>query len=111
MNKPMTMTIATLGFLVVTAAASAQTPAPPQSRHPGTLQQLGLRLRDGVQSGQLTKGEAARLRARLAAFRQHREALGAHLGTRTPEQRRALAGERRRLSRMLFRLTHNRVRR
>ena len=64
------------------------------------------RIRQGVQSGELTPAEAARLRARKAGVRQEKEMAKAD-GVVTTEERKEIRGDQRRTSRAIYRQKHD----
>lgn len=64
------------------------------------------RINQGVKSGQLTAGEAARLKAREAKI-QHDKKVAKSDGTVTPAERRKLRREENRTSRKIYKLKHN----
>ena len=64
------------------------------------------RIRQGVQSGELTPAEAARLRGREANIRQDKQAAKAD-GVVTPGERREVKGDERRTSRAIYRQKHD----
>ena len=111
MKTPITAAIATIGLLAVSVTASAQTQAAPQADKARPRQQIGQKVRAGVESGQLTKGELTRLRARVAAVRERGKALRTGSTAVTPELRRGLRRQWRQVNRMIFRLKHNRIHR
>ena len=64
------------------------------------------RIRQGVASGELTRAEAARLRAREANITATKQAARAD-GAVTPAERRVVRGEERRTSRAIYRQKHD----
>jgi len=89
-------------------AAQAQAGQPPAAGRQVTP--LGQRVREGVRTGQLTRGELRRVRARIAGVRRQAQQLrgdGAFSAAERREIRRAWRG----VSRHLFQLRHNAIRR
>lgn len=64
------------------------------------------RIGQGIKSGQLTPGEAARLEAREAKIQRDKRKAKAD-GTVTPAERRKLQREENRASRKIYKLKHN----
>lgn len=109
MMKHITCAMAVAVLLAAPVASAAQTAATPQSPAAGRRAAMGQRLRDGVRSGQLTRGELRRVRTRLAAIRAHATQLRA--GGLSRAERATLRREWHRASRLVFGLKHNQVRR
>jgi len=109
MMKHITCATALIALLFA-PTLSAQTATRPQGQ-PGRAQQaMRVRIRDGVRSGQLTTAEVQVIRQRLTNFRAHAQELR-RAGTLTPQDRSTLRRQWRQLSRTVFGLRHNRVRR
>ncbi|GAA3993390.1 hypothetical protein [Hymenobacter antarcticus] len=71
MKKPLFSLVALVGALTVSQVASAQTVTPGiNARHGNERARIG----QGVATGELTRTEAARLRAREAAIQQDKKA-------------------------------------
>ena len=64
------------------------------------------RIKQGVKSGELTRGEAARLEAREAKI-QHDKKVAKSDGQVTPAERRKLQREENRASHKIYKLKHN----
>jgi uncharacterized membrane protein len=94
--------VALLG-LTLAAPAAAQTAR--QGAHPIKPKLLQQRIRAGVRAGQITPQERAALRQQLQSFRQQLQAMRAN-GKLTPEQRRTMKQEWRKISRDVFRARH-----
>jgi len=98
-----------LAVPVTTFAAQAQA-AQPQPPAGTKVQAIGQRVREGVRTGQLTRGEVRRLRARMAGVRRHAQELR-RAGTLSPVERREVRRAWRGVNRQLFLLRHNQIRR
>ena len=90
------------------AALGAEEPAQ-TGRTPHSAKRLGERLRDGIRVGDLTRGEARRLRGRIGQLRSHAALLRA--GGLTPDERQQLRRRGQAVSQQVMRLRHNDVRR
>jgi hypothetical protein len=102
MKKRVFLTI--LGLLVLSccgAFAQAQTPVVNQRQR---NQQA--RIRQGVKSGELTRGEAGRLEAQQGKIERDKM-IAKSDGKVTPKERRHLRREENRASRHIYRLKHN----
>ncbi len=102
----MRMTKAVLVALLIAIAAGSvisQTQTPVISKREHRQQ---ARIRQGVKSGELTRGEARRLEARERKIRADKKAAKAD-GKVTPAERRKLNREQNRASRKIYRLKHN----
>jgi len=96
---------APLAVLLVMAAELPAAQA--QALRPATNQPVErARIRQGVSSGELTRPEAARLRAREANITATKQAARAD-GVVTPTERRVVRGEERRTSRAIYRQKHD----
>ncbi len=95
----LTLTLAT----AVAAVASAQTATPRIDRREARQQ---ARIRQGVRSGELTRGEAARLRAGERHI-DRMEARAKSDGVVTPRERARITRAQNRESRRIHRLKHN----
>ncbi len=93
---------ATLCAPVAALAGGGQTAPSPQAG-------AAMRIRQGVRAGDLTRGETGRLRSRLAALRTI--AASWRGGGLNARERQLLGHLRRDLSRQIFRLRHNDIRR
>jgi hypothetical protein len=69
------------------------------------------RIREGIQSGQLTRGEVGRLRARIAAQRASGMAMRRSGATLSRAERLRIARGWREINRQIFRFRHNAMRR
>lgn len=102
-----------LSLVLLVPVASAQTPVGPvnQAGRQARGAAVKQRLRQGVQQGQITRGELTRIRAELRTVREQARAVRAAGASASPEQRRALRQELQKLNRMIFVMRHNRIRR
>ncbi len=102
--------VISLGFASM-AAAQAQAPATPDDHPAGVNQRLENqhdRIHQGVQDGELTKGEATRLRADDAGIRaEERVDRKANDGKLTSGERQHLEKQLNRNSRHIYRAKHN----
>ena len=106
----MPLRIAGLSLAFLLAAAPAAFAQPPSSAAPSRVP-LAARIRSGVQSGQPTAAELARVRARIAAVRARAAAMRASDESLSAAERAGLRRAWRGVSRQLFRLKHNRIHR
>jgi hypothetical protein len=94
---------------VTVSAAQEQPAANPQTKTPVITKRQAnqrARIRQGVRSGELTRGEAARLRAKERKIQAEKKAAKSD-GTVTQGERRHLKREENRTSRQIYRLKHN----
>jgi hypothetical protein len=91
-------------LLAVTATLAAANPQTPRVDRRQAAQHL--RIRDGVKHGQLTRGEAARLRTGQAHVRRMERRVKSD-GIVTPRERARLGHAQDVQSRRIFRLKHN----
>src|SRR5258707_775989 len=89
--------------LLIAASGYAQTATPVVTDKQINQQE---RIKEGVQSGELTKPETRRLEAREAKI-QHDKKVAKSDGVVTPEERAKLRREERRTSRAIYRDKHN----
>ena len=97
-------------MLAATAASAQSRQTAPQPR-PAEKLHIGPRIREGIQSGQLTRPEVQQLRQRFGRIREHAKVLRGEARRLTPEDRRKVLREWRQASRALFLLRHNKLRR
>jgi len=101
--KPSFFAAALVALLVAAELPAARA----QVLRPATSQPVErARIRQGVRSGELTRPEAARLRAREANITATKQAALAD-GVVTPTERRVVRGEERRASRAIYRQKHD----
>jgi hypothetical protein len=111
MVKHITCAAALAALLAVPAAAAGSQARQAGGHRPGVAAQLiKARVTTGLRSGQLTRGEAARIRVALAEFRAQAQAMRAD-GKLSPDDRQTLKRRWRSISRRVFQLKHNSVRR
>ena len=103
MKKSLLSLIAILGLLATVQAASAQTATP--SINARQANQRG-RIHQGVASGELTRSEAARLRAREASIRQNKQAARAD-GIVTRDERQDIRQDAQKASHAIYRQKHD----
>lgn len=99
--KTLILSLALAGITSLTASAQTPTPAIGQKQ----VNQHE-RIKEGVDSGQLTKKEARHLRARQAKIR-HDKRVARMDGVVTPAERKQLHKEQRRASRAIHRQKHD----
>ena len=104
MKKTLLSAIAAGALLLVSHTASAQTATPGINARQRNEQ---TRIRQGVRSGELTRPEAARLRAREADIRQDKRAAKAD-GVVTRDERQDIRQDERQASRAIYRQKHDR---
>jgi hypothetical protein len=99
-------------FIVCSATALAQDPNPPQTGKTKTPvvreRQMNqrARIRQGVKSGELTKGEARHLRQEQKTIQAEKQ-MAKTDGTVTPAERAKLRRDQNKASRDIYRLKHN----
>ncbi len=96
-----------VGMIVLTGILSVASVA--QDKTPGINQRQRnqqARIREGVKSGELTKGETARLEAREGKIQADKLEAKSD-GKVTPAERRKLKHEQNRASRAIYRMKHN----
>jgi hypothetical protein len=107
-----TRSLLLLVFIVCSVGAFAQDPTPPQ---PGTKKTPVInerqknqraRIRQGVQSGELTKGEARKLRQEQKTIQAEKQMAKAD-GKVTPAERAQMRKDQNKASRDIYRLKHN----
>lgn len=103
MNKPLFSLLAALLLLASSSAASAQTATPALNARQANER---ARIRQGVATGQLTRPEAARLRARQTAIHQEKKAARAD-GVVTRDERQAIRKDENQASRAIYRQKHD----
>ncbi len=89
--------------------AQEGTPQPVKPKTPVVTQRQAnqrARIRQGVKSGELTPGEAAKLRSEQRSIRAEKQAAKAD-GKVTPAERRELRHDQNKASRDIYRLKHN----
>jgi hypothetical protein len=91
-------------FSVISYATSAQTTT--TAKHVSTIKNDRQRIRQGVKSGELTKVEAARLKAQTARVNQERKEYKSD-GVVTPEERKDLRQDKKKLSRKIYKQKHD----
>ena len=87
--------------LTLAGPVAAQTRQEPRARATGQKSLMGMRIRQGIRSGQLTRDELAMIRQRLQAFRAEVRQRRAD-GTLTMEDRQELRRQWRQISRLVF---------
>ena len=103
MKKPLFSLIAALALFACSHAASAQTATPGINARQHNERD---RIHQGVASGELTRPEAARLRAREADIRQDKVAAKSD-GVVTRDERQDIRKDERRASRAIYRQKHD----
>jgi hypothetical protein len=103
MNKNLLSLLAAFGLLVISHTASAQTATPGIN---ATQRNERARIHQGVASGQLTRPEAARLKAREADIRQDKRMAKAD-GVVTRDERQDIRKEEAHASRAIHRQKHD----
>jgi hypothetical protein len=103
MHKNLLSLVAAFGLLLVAQAASAQTATPGIN---ATQRNERARIRQGVASGELTRPEAARLKAREADIRQDKRMAKAD-GVVTRDERQGIRKEEAHASRAIHRQKHD----
>jgi len=107
----MLVTALVLGLFCGTIIAQEQ-PTPPPPRTPKTpritKRQINqqARIRQGVKSGEITKGETRRLEKEQAKI-QHDKKIAKADGKVTPQERQKIRREQNKASRDIYRLKHN----
>jgi hypothetical protein len=91
-------------FSVLSYATSAQTAT--TAKRVSTIKNDKQRIRQGVNSGELTKMEAARLKAQTAKVKQERKDYKAD-GVVTTEERKDLRQDKKKLSRRIYKQKHD----
>jgi peptidoglycan hydrolase CwlO-like protein len=102
MNVKIILAIAIFSTASYTSAAQTTTTAKPVS----TIKNDRQRIRDGVKSGELTKAEAARLKAQTIKLNQERKDYKAD-GVITTEERKDLRQDKKKLSRRIYKQKHD----
>jgi peptidoglycan hydrolase CwlO-like protein len=102
MNVKIILAIAIFSTVSFAASAQTTTTAKPVS----TIKNDRQRIRQGVKSGELTKAEAARLKAQTAKVNQERKDYKAD-GVVTTEERKDLRQDKKRLSRRIYKQKHD----
>jgi hypothetical protein len=92
-------------FAVISATSFAQT-ASTISKPVSTLKNDSRRIHNGVKSGELTKAEAARLKAQQARIKMERKDYKID-GVVSPEERKDLRQDKKRLSRNIYKQKHD----
>jgi hypothetical protein len=103
MKKSLFSLVAALGLLTISHVASAQTATPGIN---ATQRNERARIHQGVASGELTKNEAARLKARQADIRQDKQMAKAD-GVVTRDERQGIRKEEAHSSRAIHRQKHD----
>ncbi len=102
MNAKIILTIAIFSTASYVASAQTTTTAKPVS----TIKNDRQRIRQGVKSGELTRAEAARLKAQTAKVNQERKDYATD-GVITTEERKDLKQDKKRLSRRIYKQKHD----
>ncbi len=102
MNVKIILAIAVFSTASYASSAQTTTTAKPVS----TIKNDKQRIRQGVKSGELTKAEAARLKAQTAKVNQERKDYKAD-GVVTTEERKDLRQDKKRLSRRIYKQKHD----
>lgn len=102
MNNSLFSLLTAAGLLAAVTAASAQAAAPGIARPAHER----ARIRQGVASGELTRPEAARLKARQATIQQDKRAARAD-GVVTRDERQDIRQDERQASRAIYRQKHD----
>ena len=103
MKKSLFSLIAAVALLATTHTASAQTATPGINARQHSQR---ARIKQGVASGELTRPEAARLRAREADIRQDKRAAKAD-GIVTRDERQDIRKDEKQASRAIYRQKHD----
>jgi len=106
--KTTTIFIATLAFGLVCGIATAQNQPVPANTPRVTHRQINqqARIKQGVKSGELTKGETRKLEREQAKI-QHDKKVAKSDGKITPQERRKIIREQNKANRDIYRLKHN----
>jgi hypothetical protein len=103
-------TLALALLMAGTAVAFAQEEAPPPKPKTPVINQRQVnqhaRIRQGVKSGELTKGEAAKLRSEQRDIRRDKK-MAKTDGKVTPAERQEIRKDQNKASRDIYRLKHN----
>ena len=91
-------------FSIVSYTTSAQTTT--TAKHVSTIKNDRQRIRQGVQSGELTRAEAARLKAQTVKVSKERKDYKAD-GVVTTEERKDLRQDKKKLSRKIYKQKHD----
>ena len=91
-------------FITIAYTSNAQ--APVAARHASTIKNDRKRIRQGAQSGELTKAETARLAAQTVKLKKEKEAYKAD-GVVTAEERKDFRKDKRRVSKNIYRQKHD----
>jgi hypothetical protein len=102
MNVKIILAIAIFSTVSYAASAQTTTTAKPAS----TIKNDRQRIRQGVKSGELTKVEAARLKAQTAKVNQERKEYKSD-GVVTTEERKDLRQDKKKLSRRIYKQKHD----
>ena len=102
MNVKIILAVAIFSTVSYAATAQTTTTAKPVS----TIKNDKQRIRQGVKSGELTRAEAARLKAQTAEVKQERKEIKAD-GVVTTEERKDLRQDKKKLSRRIYRQKHD----
>ncbi len=102
MNVKIILAIAIFSTVSYATSAQTSTTAKPVS----TIKNDRQRIRQGVKSGELTKAEATRLKAQTAKVNQERKEYKAD-GVVTPEERKDLRQDKKKLSRRIYKQKHD----
>ena len=102
MNVKIILAVAIFSTVSYAATAQTSTTAKPVSSIKNDRQ----RIRQGVKSGELTKAEAAKLKAQTAQVNQERKEYKAD-GVITTEERKDLRQDKKKLSRRIYRQKHD----
>lgn len=104
------VTLVLLGFATVAfAQEQPTTPPPPKPKTPVITKRQAkqhARIHQGVKSGELTKGEAAKLRAEQRKIAAEKRVAKAD-GKVTPAEKRIITKDQNKASRDIYRLKHN----
>ena len=103
MKKTLFSALTALALLAINFSASAQTATPGINASQRNEQ---ARIQQGVRSGELTRAEAARLKAREADIRQDKRAAKAD-GVVTPGERHEIRKDQNQASRAIYRQKHD----
>ncbi|WP_310394054.1 hypothetical protein [Hymenobacter sp.] len=103
MQKSLFSLLAALGCFAASHAAAAQTATPGITTRQGNER---ARIQQGVASGELTRTEAARLKARQAETRQDKQAAKAD-GVVTRDERQDIRKDQARTSKAIYRQKHD----
>ncbi len=102
MNFKTLLAIAVFSVAAYTSNAQTVTTA----RRASTIKNDRLRIRQGAQSGELTKAETARLAAQTAKLKNEKEAYKAD-GVVTREERKDFRQDKKKVSRRIYRQKHD----